>query len=116
MIKVSLDEGYVFDLLAIYSVKIDNSDGDKKKQSLKNYNLLSNEIIEEIGIEKFTDVILSDEYLNLKNSNQKVFELVDRASENKLAKSTADANYKRYICKTKLQQNFFNTSLSEVKL
>jgi len=116
MIKVSLDEAYVFDLLSIYAVKIDNSDGDKKKQSLKNYNLLSNEILEEIGVDKFTDIILSDEYKELKDSNQIVFDLVDRASENKLAKKTADANYDRYIKKIKLQNKFFKTSISEVKI
>jgi len=116
MIKVSLDEAYVFDLLSIYAVKIDNSDGDKKKQCLKNYNLLSNEITEEIGVDKFTDIILSDEYKELKDSNQIVFDLVDKASENKLAKKTADANYERYIKKIQLQNKFFKTSISEVKI
>jgi len=116
MIKVSLDEAYVFDLLSIYAVKIDNSEGDKKRQSEKNYNLLSNEIIESIGIDKFTDIILSDEYKDLVDANQIVFELVDRAKENKLAKATADANYERYIKKIELQQKFFETKITEIKI
>jgi len=116
MIKVSLDEAYVFDLLSIYAVKIDNSDGEKKRQSEKNYNLLSNEIIESIGIDKFTDIILSDEYKDLVDANQIVFELVDRAKENKLAKATADANYERYIKKIELQQKFFETKITEIKI
>jgi len=116
MIKVSLDEAYVFDLLSIYAVKIDNSEGDKKRQSEKNYNLLSNEIIESIGIDKFTDIILSDEYKNLVDANQIVFDLVDRAKENKLAKATADANYERYLKKVELQQKFFETKITEIKI
>jgi len=116
MIKVSLDEAYVFDLLSIYAVKIDNSEGDKKRQSEKNYNLLSNEIIESIGIDKFTDIILSDEYKNLVDANQIVFDLVDRAKENKLAKATADANYERYLKKIELQQKFFETKITEIKI
>ena len=116
IIKVSLDEAYVFDLLSIYAVKIDNSDGEKKRQSEKNYNLLSNEIIESIGIDKFTDIILSDEYKDLVDANQIVFELVDRAKENKLAKATADANYERYIKKIELQQKFFETKITEIKI
>ena len=116
MIKVSLDEAYVFDLLSIYAVKIDNSEGDKKRQSEKNYNLLSNEIIESIGIDKFTDIILSDEYKNLVHANQIVFDLVDRAKENKLAKATADANYERYLKKVELQQKFFETKITEIKI
>ncbi len=116
MIKVSLDEAYVFDLLSIYAVKIDNSDSEKKRQSEKNYNLLSNEIIESIGIDKFTDIILSDEYKDLVDANQIVFELVDRAKENKLAKATADANYERYIKKVELQQKFFQTKITEIKI
>lgn len=116
MIKISLDEAYVFDLLSIYAVKIDNLEGDKKKQSLINYNLLSNEIIEEIGIDKFTDIILSDEYKNLIDINKKVFELVDRAKESELAKQTADANYKRYLKKIEIQQKFFKTKVTEIKI
>jgi hypothetical protein len=116
MIKVSLDEAYVFDLLSIYAVKIDNSSGDKKKQSEKNYNILSNEIIESIGIDKFTDIILSDEYKNLVDANQEVFKLVDKAKENKLAKATADANYERYLKKIELQQKFFENKITEVKI
>lgn len=116
MIKISLDEAYVFDLLSIYAVKIDNSEGDKKKQNLKNYELLAKEIQNEIGVAKFSEIIFSEEFKSLKNANQIVFDLVDRAGENELAKSTADANYERYLKKIELQQKFFTTKLTEVKL
>ena len=116
MIKISLDEAYVFDLLSIYAVKIDNSEGDKKKQNLKNYELLAKEIQNEIGVAKFSQIIFSDEFKALKDANQIVFELVDRAKENKLAKATADANYERYIKKIELQQKFFETKITEVKI
>ena len=85
MIKISLDEAYVFDLLSIYAVKIDNSEGDKKKQNLKNYELLAKEIQNEIGVAKFSEIIFSDEFKSLKDANQIVFDLVDRAGESELA-------------------------------
>lgn len=116
MIKVSLDEAYVFDLLSIYSVKIDNSDDLKKEQSLKNYNNLCQEIQEQIGINKFNEILNSEEYLNLKNSNKVVFDLVDRADEHELSKLTADANYDRYTKKIILQNKFFTNTLTEIKL
>jgi hypothetical protein len=116
MIKISLDEAYVFDLLSIYSVKIDNSDGDKREQSFKNYNLLCKEIQNQIGVAKFTQIINSNEYNNLKIANQLVFNLVDRANENELAKETAGANYERYLKKIELQKKFFNTNVTEIKL
>jgi hypothetical protein len=116
MLQISLDEAYVFDLLSIYSVKIDNSADNKKIQILNNYNLLSNEIQNQIGSEKFLQIINSIEYKNLKNSNQLVFDLVDRAEENELAKATANANYERYLKKIDLQNKFFKNKITEVKI
>jgi DNA polymerase IIIc chi subunit len=96
MLKISLDESYVFDLLSIHEVKLNASTGSKREQVLKSLISLRNEI--------------------LQSANKLVFELVDRAGETKLSKETADANYQRYIRKTELQAKFFNNSLSEVKI
>jgi hypothetical protein len=117
MIKISLDESYVFDLLSIYEVKIDYSiDLEKKSKLEQSYNLLKLEIIETIGDELVVDILSSKEYAELKQSNKVVFDLVDRANETELSKLTADANYMRYLNKILLQNKFFNTNLTEVKI
>jgi hypothetical protein len=117
MIKISLDESYVFDLLSIYEVKIDYStDLDKKTKLQQSYDLLKSEITDTIGNKLVVDILASDEYAQLKQSNQIVFELVDRANETELSKLTADANYMRYLNKVSLQNKFFNTIVTEVKI
>ncbi len=116
MIKVSLDEAYVFDLLSIYSVKIEYSDESKKEDSLKNYKNLCEEIQNQIGKKLFDEILKSEQYKNLKQSNQVVFKLVERANENELSKLTADANYDRYLKKIELQNRFFKNNLTEIKI
>jgi hypothetical protein len=117
MIKISLDESYVFDLLSIYEVKIESTDDLEKKQKLQqSYNFLTLEIIESIGKFLFKNIISSKEYLDLKSANKIVFDLVDRANESELSKLTADANYSRYLHKVSLQQKFFENLLTEVKI
>ncbi len=116
MIKISLDEAYVFDLLSIYEVKFENSSDEKKEIINKSIMILSNEIKEQIGDLLFEIIIKSSEYISLKQSNREVFKLVDRANETELSKLTADANYKRYVEKTKLQHKFFDNKLTEIKI
>jgi hypothetical protein len=117
MIKISLDESYVFDLLSIYDVKIDcSNENDKRDKLIQSYINLQNEIIESIGKKLFDSIISSNEYIELKNSNKLVFDLVERANETELSKLTADANYKRYLNKIALQKQYFNNELTEVKL
>jgi len=117
MIKISLDESYVFDLLSIYEVKLNNSsDLEKKTKLQQSYDALSEEIVDDIGVDLFTAIINSVEYIELRKSNELVFELVDRAGETELSKTTADANYTRYLNKVSLQHKFFQNTLTEVKL
>jgi hypothetical protein len=117
MIKISLDESYVFDLLSIYEVKIESSTDDIKKNKLiESYKTLKLEIIESIGVNLFDSIISSNEYAKLKSSNKYVFDLVDRADETELSKETASANYTRYLHKINLQRLYFETELTEVKL
>ena len=117
MIKISLDESYVFDLLSIYEVKLSYSlDLEKKIKLQQSYDMLSKEIIDHIGVEIFTTILASNEYVELKKSNELVFKLVDRAGETELSKVTADANYTRYLNKISLQHKFFNNALTEVKI
>ena len=116
MIKISLDEAYVYDILSIYAVKIENSKGEKKQKSLESFNKLSEEIQNQIGITKHHSIINSSDYFDLKQANKEVFDLVDRAGETSLSKQTAEANYKRYIKKVELQTKFFDNQITEVKI
>ena len=116
MLKISLDEAYVFDILTIYQVKIDNATGENKEKTLKASSELGNEIISQIGQDLFIQILLSKEYKNLLNSNKIVFNLVDRKNESEISKLTADANYDRYLKKIELQKKFFNNELIEVKI
>jgi hypothetical protein len=112
MLKISVDYGYAFDVLAIIEVK--NKIVGKKNQ---NYYKLYKEIEEQIGREKMNEVINSNEYIKLIETNQKVFDLVDQAQkDNGLAKQVDSANYERYIVKTNLQKKFFNENITEIKL
>jgi hypothetical protein len=116
MIKISLDEAYVYDILSIYAVKIENSEGEKRQKSLDSFNKLSEEIQNQIGMVKHHSIINSSAYFDLKHANKEVFDLVDRAGETYLSKLTADANYKRYIKKVELQTKFFDNQITEVKI
>jgi hypothetical protein len=116
MLKVSLDEAYVFDLLSIYQVKINNSLDEKKVKLVESHKQLSLEIINQIGEVLFYEIIKSDEYQGLIFSNQNVFDLVGRANENELSKITANANFDRYEKKIILQNKFFKNKLTEVKI
>lgn len=116
MIKISLDEAYVFDILSIYQVKINNFDGEKLEITLSAMSDLVEEIIEQIGILKYNEVISSREYQELVKANQKVFSLVDIVrNDTGLAKQADDANYERYLMKIDLQKKFFNNNLKEMK-
>jgi hypothetical protein len=116
MLKISLDEAYVFDLLAINEVKMAHSTGDKRQSLIKSYSKIADEIQDQIGKELFDQIIKSVQYLELKLANEKVFKLVDRASEEELANITNQANYERYVKKTDLQSKFFSGELTEVKV
>lgn len=116
MLKISLDESYVFDILSIYELKINKSTDSKKEKLVFCYQLLESEIISQIGDVKYVEIKSSNEYASLLESNEKVFDLVDRANETELSKITADANYERYLHKVKLQTKFFETENTEVKI
>jgi hypothetical protein len=116
MIKVSLDEAYVFDMLAVLDVKKQLFSSEKLDSVLSAREIIVDEICSQIGTDKFDEIILSDEYLNLIQANKLVFILVDQTKlEGGLAKQVDDANYNRYLKKQKLQNKFFTTKMKEVK-
>jgi hypothetical protein len=118
MIKISLDEAYVFDLLSILDLKKAKSIGKEDNQKhIENYNILHDEISEQITDLKMHQIIKSQEYRDLVDINTKVFDLVDLGKEQEgLARTTAMANYDRFILKNKLQKKFFKNPLKEVKI
>lgn len=116
MIKVSLDEAYVFDMLAILDVKKQLFSSEKLDSVMSARAIMVDEICNQIGDDKFHEIILSEEYSNLINANNLVFNLVDQTkTEGGLAKQVDDANYNRYLKKQNLQNKFFTTKMKEVK-
>jgi len=118
MIKISLDEAYVFDLLSILDLKRNKSTKKEDNQKhIENYNNLYDEISEQITDIKMHQIIKSQEYKDLIDINTKVFDLVDLGKEQEgLTRITAMANYDRFILKNKLQKKFFKNPLKEVKI
>ena len=118
MIKISLDEAYVFDLLSILDLKRNKSAKKEDNQKhIENYNILYDEISEQITDIKMHQIIKSQEYKDLIDINTKVFDLVDLGKEQEgLTRITAMANYDRFILKNKLQKKFFQNPLKEVKI
>lgn len=116
MIFISLDEGYVFDMLSILDLKVSKFTGEKYDFAYKSFEMMKSQIIYQIGYEKYELIYNSKFYRDLLEANQFVFDLVDSVkSEGGLAKLVDDANYQRYICKSNLQNEFFQTQLREVK-
>jgi hypothetical protein len=117
MLKISLDEGYVFDILSISQVKIIKSSNENKQKLVHNYQELSKEIINQIGLDLYSDIVASKEYQELRDANEKTFDLVDQVKNDKgLAKLVDDSNYSRYQKKVALQNKFFNNEVKEVKI
>jgi len=112
MLKISVDYGYAFDMLAILEVK--SFFLDKKNN---NYLNLHNEIESQISQEKMQTILKSKEYQDLVITNKKVFDLVDKAQKaDGLAKQVDSANYERYTSKVNLQKAFFDAEVTEIKI
>jgi len=116
MIKISVDEAYVFDMLSILEVKMKKLDGEKLSVSSNTAKNLTDEIISQIGIEKYNDIVNSIEYRELVQANQNIFDLVDESQKIEgMAKVTDDANFARHLKKMNLQKAHFKNDLTEVK-
>ena len=110
MIKISVDEAYAFDYLSIIEIK------QRIKRNI-NTETIKNDIIQDIGVDKFNEVIDSIEYKELKSANKVVFEAVDMAKKHQIPASYVDyCNYQRMIHKKKLQDKHFNNELTEIKI
>jgi hypothetical protein len=113
--KITLPEGYIFDILSIYQIKLfkfqDNT------THLSNFNNLLREIKSQIGNDKTMQVIESKEFVDLISANMETFDLVDAVKVNPcLGKEVDRSNYKRFLAKKALQEKWFDTTYSEVKI
>ncbi len=117
MLKISLDESFVFDLLSILDVKMGKASGKNYTKVELSFEKMSSEIIQQIGKIKYEEIISSCEYESLFHANGIVFDLVDKAKQdNGIGKEMDNANYMRYLRKTDLQKKFFDDEVSEVKI
>lgn len=114
MINLKVSEAFGFDYLSILEVKA------KKNQStanVSNYWECAQNLRTQIGGIKFNQIISSEEYLSLKNTNSETFDAVDKAKTDSIPASTVDKlNYKRFLCKQALQNKFFEEELNEQKI
>jgi hypothetical protein len=119
MVTISVDEGYAFDILSIFEVKIAQCvDPSKKQRSEHGYNVLYTELVQQIGIDRVHEILNSTEYYQLLNENEKTFQLVDIirvSNETSIGKNIDQTNLSRFEAKCKLQSKFFNTSMVETK-
>jgi hypothetical protein len=112
MIKISVDEAYAFDYYSIIFLKKEN--GVNVDKSI---NIIKNDIIQQIGLELFNEIINSNEYNNLYMANKKTFDAVDKAkTDSVLASYVDECNYFRMMNKKDLQNKFFSNELVETKI
>lgn len=116
MIKLTLEEGYAFDVFAICQVKY-KMIHSRYKEIGQQLAVLTDEIVGQIGERRFLEITESPEYQALFEANRKTFELVEecRRGEDGLAKRTDAANLERHKAKNALQTKFFGTNLKEIK-
>jgi hypothetical protein len=112
MIRITVDEAYAFDYLSILQIK-----KEKGSDNEKYIEYITKELTEQISQKKFKNVISSQEYLDLMNSNRLTFDAVDKAKTDEVLASYVDiCNYERMKCKQKLQTKFFSYNLTETKI
>lgn len=109
MILIPVDEGYAFDYLSILEVKT-KAMGSKK--SALAFEECSSVLKNQIGEDKFFEVIASTEYSNIVKANTETFNAVEsvRRGNGVTAKEVDDCNMNRYHAKTALQKKFFSNS------
>ncbi len=120
MIQASFSEAYLYDVLAIYSIKYHYCEPKDKIDAIDNRNLLIDELTAQLGF-KHDCIISSDEYMNLYDANLKVFDLINKYKQRGEilgdAKAIDMANYNRFLAKKALQEKFFpSEKLKEQKI
>ena len=118
MIKISVDEAYAWDMLAVLHIKSELSSDEK---NLTNFLEFLDNMTSELGIGLCNTILASEEYKCLKHANHTVFNLIELICKERGglvytdALTVHDANMQRFTAKKALQQKFFNTNLTEQK-
>lgn len=112
MVFLTVDEAAAFDALSIIFVK-----QQKLQRPLyAERERLMKELVDQIGDEKYSEVISSPEFTELSTANEVIWDLVAKAANDEVAASTVvKANNERYRLKRKLQGKWFRSELEEVK-
>jgi len=115
MIKIEVDESYAYDALSILAIKV------KKNYNLatsSNYIKLNDSMLKQI--ENHDTILKSNEYLDLSNTNQEIFDYLDKMKINPTIEDGVwvdTMNYQRFIRKKALQEKFFpDSKITEQKL
>ena len=112
MINLSVDECYAFDYLSILYIK-----RNKSTEAYKSWQMCTEFLRGQMYPPFFDEIVGSVEYHTMIDANQKTFDLVDLAKENKCSAQDVDrGNYSRHQAKIKLQKRFFDGKMSEVKI
>lgn len=119
MIKISVDEAYAYDMLAILEIKYKKM--NLSLESLNNHYELQETLRKEVGAQRHSEIVLSKEFQRLYDANLKIFERIDEIKEREIHSSDAtyidNMNYERYLAKKTLQEKFFPTQkLTEQKI
>lgn len=111
MVNISVDEAYALDYLSILIVK-----GDKTKpQQTKIEDVLALSF----GSDKFFSIISSDEFRALTKANKNIFlaiEAIQNGNSTMSGKELNNLNKERFKFKTRIQQKFFDTKPTEIKI
>jgi hypothetical protein len=114
MITILVDEGYAYDYLAILTVKHKKINNEK---TLLARNLCNEHLLNQLGEDKHIEILYSNEFKDLFDSNNETFDAVEKARYGQItAKEVDDLNMKRYNCKVALQNKFFpSLEINELK-
>lgn len=111
MIKISVGEGFAFDMLSILFVK--QQKNKNNLVALKNYTSFRDEITDQIG-HTCRRVRQSDEYQLMIDTNQKIFNLIDKLKEETKDRcydeQIDNLNFERAKIKVILQKKYFPES------
>lgn len=113
MIKLPVDEAYAFDYLSILEVKKNRINSPETQKTFEDCR---SSLINQIG-NLCLEILLSEEYSLLLDSNSKTFDAVDMARYGNISAKEVDSlNMERYRRKINLQKKFFpRSSLKEIK-
>jgi len=111
MINICVDEAYAFDFLSILEIKKNHSD-----QAMQSWHNCFNYLKAQLPNNLFALIINSQEYRDMVDANQKTFDAVELARNNKITSKELDkTNFVRYQMKINLQNKFFSNRITEFK-